>query len=70
MTKQHFIALADYIREHNRCAPNEPGMTMSFDKSHLDTLADFCQSVNPQFKRDRWLDYIAGRCGSNGGAVK
>lgn len=35
-----------------------------------DTLADFCQAQNPNFKRDRWIGYINGECGSNEGAVK
>ena len=29
--------------------------------------ADFCQRQNGNFKRDRWLSYIAGDCGPNGG---
>jgi hypothetical protein len=35
-----------------------------------DALADFCKAQNPNFNRDRWLDYIAGKCGKNGGKVK
>lgn len=67
MTKQHFIALADSIRAHNS-AQNSLGNI--FDKCHIEALADFCQSTNPAFKRDRWLSYIAGECGKNGGDVK
>ena len=33
----------------------------------LPVLADFCQAQNPNFKRDRWLGYIAGECGPYGG---
>src|SRR4029077_4184713 len=29
----------------------------------------FCASENPRFKRERWLDYIAGRCGPKRGKV-
>ena len=32
-----------------------------------DALASFCQQSNPRFLRQRWLDYIAGQCGPNGG---
>lgn len=32
------------------------------------TLADFCVIQNPRFNRERWLAYIAGECGPNGGA--
>jgi hypothetical protein len=34
----------------------------------INHLADFCQSQNPNFNRDRWLGYIAGTNGKNGGA--
>lgn len=33
-------------------------------------LADFCKSQNGRFDRERWLGYIAGENGPNGGAVK
>ncbi len=65
MTKQHFIALADHIREHNSLMGVAP-----FTTQHIETLADFCQAQNPLFKRDRWLAYIFGECGKNGGKVK
>jgi hypothetical protein len=32
--------------------------------------ADFCQSTNPRFNRERWLAYIAGECGPNDGTVR
>ena len=68
MSKKDFIALADAIRKHNgwRVANG----WAAFDGTHLDTLADFCRTQNPNFKRDRWLDYIAGKCGPNGGKIK
>ena len=66
MTKKHFIALADAIREHNRVAYKEQPID-HFSDELLNTLADFCQSTNPNFNRERWLAYIAGECGPNGG---
>ncbi len=60
MTKKHFIELADLIRARPHC----------FDNLAVLSLADFCQDQNPRFDRQRWLDYIAGRCGKNGGKVK
>jgi hypothetical protein len=71
MTKKHFIALADTIRLHNRTNDNGiPGFsTNMFYKKQIETLADFCQSSNPNFNRERWLSYIAGECGPNGGAI-
>lgn len=67
MTKQHFIALADTIRTHNEAV--KAGHSQSvFDGEHLSTLADFCAAQNPAFNRSRWLDYIVGKCGPDGGA--
>src|SRR5437764_11277310 len=66
MSKKQFVALADSIREHNRLAQFNGESVFTLDQ--LAALARFCASVNPRFKRERWLDYIAGRCGPNGGA--
>ncbi len=64
MTKKHFIALADAIREHNKLTVVKP-----FDKDQLDTLGMTLRSINPNFKHERWLGYIAGTNGKNGGKV-
>ena len=69
MTKKHFIALADMIREHNRLAANG-GPYTAFTEDQLIALAEFQRDFNSQFNRERWLAYIAGECGPNGGAVK
>ena len=68
MSKKDFIALANAIREHN--SHSKSGDTDRFTEDQLDTLASFCQGNNPNFKRERWLDYIAGKCGPNGGTIK
>lgn len=65
MQKRHFIALADVIRRAN----NSPWDEQHFRDGQIDKLASFCQSQNPRFDRDRWLGYIAGTCGPNGGKV-
>lgn len=62
MTKKHFIALADRI--------NETKDIVKFSTFHLGVLADFCKSQNPHFNEERWLSYIAGECGPNGGTIK
>jgi hypothetical protein len=67
MTKKQFVALADSISEHNRLA--KLNGENAFTDDQLAALARFCASVNPRFKRERWFDYIAGRCGPNGGMV-
>ena len=58
MTKKDFIALADALR--GKAMPREA----------LDALLAFCQRSNPNFKRDRWLDYYSGLAGPNGGKSK
>ena len=67
MTKKHFIALADAIREHNN---THTDWSETFNMSHLNVLADQFQAENPRFNRERWFNYIAGICGPNGGAIK
>lgn len=67
MTKKHFIALADMIREHNNCAATKDGIFDKFTEMQLIALAEFCRDSNPRFNRSRWLAYIAGECGPNGG---
>jgi hypothetical protein len=62
MSKKHFIALADQIIIENKYGQHK------FSTGQLEFLANFCQSQNSAFNRERWLDYIAGKCGPNGGA--
>ena len=72
MTKKTFIALADSIREHNRIKRNVFGANaerMCFNIEQVEALADFCQSQNSNFNRDRFLGYIAGTNGPNEGTL-
>ena len=62
MTKQHFIALADMIRGNRDATGFTPDAIM--------LLSYWCAGQNPRFNRERWLGYIAGECGKNGGKVK
>lgn len=68
MSKKHFVALADAIREFNNLHAEGSTTANHFDTQQLDAIADFCQSQNANFNRERWLAYIAGECGPNGGA--
>lgn len=63
MTKKQLIALADHIKRDHA----HPMGYVLFDKETIHSLADFCATQNPNFKRERWLDYIEGECGKNGG---
>lgn len=64
MSKKHFIALADAIREHNLHSDQQ------FNSWHLDALAAFCLRQNPNFNMNRWIGYVKGQCGKNGGTIK
>ena len=71
MTKKNFIALANVIRNANSIISETDNRPIEhFTPYAIECLANFCASQNPNFMRDRWLDYIAGKCGPNGGAVK
>lgn len=63
MTKKHFIALADAIIDHNKFWEGE----QAFSEQAIETLAVFCKRENSNFDRERWLDYVNGKCGPNGG---
>ena len=71
MNTKQLIALADTIRRANSIPSDaQSGETVEhFTRHAIFKLADFCAASNPAFKRDRWLDYIAGKCGPNGGAI-
>jgi len=63
MTKQDFIALADAIKNHNK----HNGDRDPFTIRQMHSIADFCELQNSNFKRDRWVGYIFGENGPNGG---
>ena len=75
MSKKDFIALADHIRNINgvygTSGLNRPfgsHGTLVYSQEAIEHLANFLQHQNPAFMRERWLDYIAGECGPNGGS--
>lgn len=65
MTKKHFISLADVLRTEVL-----PNLAPESRADVLSELARWCKSMNSRFDRDRWLGYIEGTCGPNGGTVK
>jgi hypothetical protein len=63
MTKKTFIRLAEYLKDTgNYCEP--------FTDKQIEHLSNFCHEQNRNFMRGRWIGYIKGECGSNGGRVK
>ena len=67
MTKKHFIALADMIKAHNATTAL---LVNQFGTYQRVALAEFLRQQFPQFNEERWIDYINGECGPNGGKVK
>ena len=67
MSKKHIIALANNIKNHNRLVGDHYSR---FQYQHIRALAEFCKEQNPRFNAHRWMSYIAGECGPNGGKVK
>jgi len=76
MTKRHFIALADTLSDlhadiqRDATTPQMRAGRFAQWQNTLNALADFCASQNPRFNRERWLGYIAGLNGPNGGKRK
>lgn len=68
MSKKHFIALADAIKDHEYKARIMGQHFTGFTQDQIEMLADFCQTTNPNFKRQRWLGYVRGENGPNGGS--
>lgn len=60
MSKKDFIALADAIRPVKETLSNEV----------TEALLSFMHGQNPLFMEDRWIDYLRGKCGPNGGTIK
>jgi hypothetical protein len=77
LTKKDFIALADFVKRltvilvpyHSGDGTYDHDVPMIRQQDVYDMLADFCAQQNPNFNRQRWLGYIAGLCGPNGGKV-
>ena len=73
MSKQDFVALADAIRNHGTTIDPHSTVRISdtpFTKDQVEMLATFCGRQNGNFMRQRWMDYIAGKCGKNRGTIK
>lgn len=70
MSKKDFIGLADEIKEMFNPPPGFVTFTKIQREEVINSMADFCQHQNPRFNRYRWIDYIEGKCGPNGGRRK
>jgi hypothetical protein len=72
MTKKHFIKLADAIRSAKpQWKANGDDVPALMQWEHqVRILADFCFDQNSRFNRTRWILYVNGECGPNGGKLK
>jgi len=68
MSKKDFIKLADALRAQ-KPQPNWSKNKMVQWRLDVNAISDVCLSQNPNFKPSRWLDYINGECGPNGGKI-
>ena len=66
MTKKDFVALADALRAERPGENWDPNKRVQWDLD-CQAVAHCCGAQNPRFDRDRWLAYLKGECGPNGG---
>lgn len=69
MTKKHFIALADVLRELKPVQLSCDKTSSTYQqrigaieqwRDTCEALQNFCEKQNPAFDRDKWLNYICG----------
>ena len=68
MTKKNFIALADALKSEQPWTNWDPNKRIQWELD-VRAVANVCQTSNPRFNRQRWMEYIAGKCGPNGGGI-
>ena len=64
ITKKQIIEIADTIKDIARDADGLIELSLVVDK-----FADYLAAQNPNFKRERFIAYVNGECGPNGGMV-
>lgn len=69
MSKKDFIALANALRAQKPAEHWDPNKRVQWELD-VKAIADVCAASNRAFMRDRWMDYVNGLCGPNGGPVK
>lgn len=69
MSKKHFIALADALRAEKPGINWDPNKMVQWELD-VKAIANACAASNPRFNRERWMSYVNGECGPNGGSIK
>ena len=67
MSKKHFIALADAMRDVR--LGELPACSIR-DAEIISALCHFMRGQNHSFMQGRWLLYLRGECGPSGGKIK
>ena len=68
MSKKYFIALADALRAE-KPADNWLNKKVQWDMD-VRAICRVLAASNPRFNELRWMQYVNGQCGPNGGAIK
>jgi hypothetical protein len=66
MSKKHYIALADALKQQRPADHWDPNKKVQWELD-VKAIADVLAS-NPAFKMERWMNYVHGLCGPNGGS--
>jgi hypothetical protein len=69
MSKRDFVALADSLRAEKPGENWNPNKQVQWELD-VKAVADVCARSNPRFMRERWMDYVNGLCGPNGGSLR
>lgn len=67
MTKKDYIAIGSELRNERARIVASGEDTNGLDVA-IECLVRVFRRDNPAFKEDRFRDFVAGRCGPNGGA--
>jgi hypothetical protein len=70
MSKKDFIIIADALRAVRASyAPHWDANLFRACDDNIKAIADTLAANYPRFNRSRWIDYVNGECGPNGGAI-
>jgi len=69
MSKRDFVKLADALRAERPGDNWNPNKRVQWELD-IKAIANVCAESNPRFKRERWMSYVNGECGPNGGELR
>jgi hypothetical protein len=63
ITKKYLIAVGQLIKDAR-------GTSDEFSTSQIHSMASMFRRHNPRFSRERWIGFVMGVNGPNGGAIR